>query len=125
MSKTRDDFNFQFKDEIAFERRAIESEKIRLKYDGRIPVIIEKSSTDQVLCDLEQTKFLIPGDFTFQQFQMVIRKRLQLPKTHSLYIFFHNNKLHANEKSLSQIYSECKDHDGFLYCKYASENFTG
>lgn len=29
------------------------------------------------------------------------------------------------EKSVSQIYHECKDVDGFLYCKYASENFTG
>jgi len=29
------------------------------------------------------------------------------------------------EKAISQIYYECKDPDGFLYCKYASENFTG
>ena len=29
------------------------------------------------------------------------------------------------EKILSQIYLECKDTDGFLYCKYASENYTG
>jgi hypothetical protein len=31
----------------------------------------------------------------------------------------------AVEKSISQIYYECKDEDGFLYCKYASENFSG
>ena len=31
---------------------------------------------------------------------MVIRNRLQLPKTHALYIFFKNNKLYANGKIL-------------------------
>eukprot|EP00347_Sterkiella_histriomuscorum_P006782 403351453 len=125
MSVNKADFNFNFKNEITYERRMIESQKILDKYQGRIPVIIEKASGEHNLTDLEQTKFLIPSDFSFQQFQLIIRKRLALPKTHSLYIFFQNNKLHANEKSVSQIYHECKDVDGFLYCKYASENFSG
>ena len=43
-------------------------------------------------------RFLIPDDFSYQQFMQVIRKRLSLPKTHALYIYFSNNKLHSNGK---------------------------
>ena len=54
----------------------IESQKIQAKYEAKIPVIIEKSSKDLVLANLEQTKYasrydnsvsrlLIPSDFTF------------------------------------------------------------
>ncbi len=80
---------------------------------------------------------MIPIEFTFRQFQTVIRKKLSLPKTAAFYIFFSNNKLYANgklftqksiinlEKSIKQIYEEARDQDGFLYCKYSSENFTG
>lgn len=68
MSKKQDDFNFNFKNEITYgnstllfsyffiERRVIESQKILEKYQGRIPVIIEKASTEKALADLEQTK---------------------------------------------------------------------
>jgi hypothetical protein len=62
------------------ERRLKEAEKIKAKYSNeRVPVIIEKAFSDQMLPDLEQTKYfttfsltlyryLIPSDFTFQQF---------------------------------------------------------
>ncbi len=44
--------------EFILERRRKESEKIRAKYDDdRVPVIIEKASSDQILPDLEQTKY--------------------------------------------------------------------
>jgi GABA(A) receptor-associated protein len=55
----------------------------------------------------------------------VIRKRLVLEKDQALTIFFANNKLQQNEKLMSQIYEECKDQDGFLYCKYANYEVYG
>ena len=70
-------------------------------------------------------RYLIPFDFTFHQFLQVIRKRLVLEKDQALTIFFSNNKLQQNEKLMSQIYEECKDEDGFLYCKYASYEVYG
>lgn len=70
-------------------------------------------------------RYLIPFDFTFQQFLQVIRKRLTLEKDQALTIFFANNKLQQNEKVMSLIYDECKDEDGFLYCKYASYEVYG
>ena len=70
-------------------------------------------------------RYLIPFDFTFQQFMQVIRKRLVLEKDQALTIFFQNNKLQQNEKLMSQIFQDCKDEDGFLYCKYASYEVYG
>lgn len=29
------------------------------------------------------------------------------------------------ERKIKQIKQECVDEDGFLYCKYSSENFSG
>ena len=46
-------------------------------------------------------RYLIPFDFTFQQFLQVIRKRLVLEKDQALTIFFSNNKLQQNEKMMS------------------------
>ena len=66
MSKNRFDQDFAFKQEISFgnvlcltaspERRTVESKKILDKYNGRIPVIIEKAETETTLQNLEQTK---------------------------------------------------------------------
>jgi hypothetical protein len=46
--------------------------------------------------DSDCNRFLIPEDFTFQQFQGVMRKRLMLPETKSLYIFFMDNRINQN-----------------------------
>ncbi len=40
-------------------------------------------------------------------------------------MFFANNKLQQNEKLMSQVFQECRDPDGFLYCKYASYEVYG
>ena len=50
---------------------------------------------------------------------------MSLEKEQALTIFFSNNKLQQNEKLMSQVYEECKDQDGFLYCKYASYEVYG
>jgi hypothetical protein len=55
----------------------------------------------------------------------VIRKRLSLEKEQALSVFFANNKLQQNEKLMSQVFQECRDPDGFLYCKYASYEVYG
>lgn len=80
------------------ERRKQESCKLLEKYPDRIPVLIERSNVETDLTALQQTKFLIPVDFTFQQLQQVIRKRLTLDKTKSLYIYFSKNRLVQNGK---------------------------
>lgn len=77
MSKAKDNFEFAFKTDIPFgkspipdlfntfftysspllEKRVIESQKIMDKFKERIPIIIERSTTEQKLPDLDQQKY--------------------------------------------------------------------
>jgi GABA(A) receptor-associated protein len=125
MTSVKEEFQFTFKQEIAFETRKQEAKKILTKFQGRIPVVIERSVVDTKTGELKQTKYLIPADFTFQQFIHIIRSRLGLSKAESLFVILSGNKVAQSEKSMGQVYEEHKDDDGFLYCKYSSENFTG
>ena len=77
-------------------------------------MIIEKSTYADLtyLPDLTQTRYphpfqsnlhllyryLIPKEYTFQMFQAVIRKKLQLAKEDALYMYFENNKMYSNGK---------------------------
>ena len=69
-------------------------------------------------------KFLVPKDMSIGQFIYVIRKRIQLDSTQTLFITI-NNKLPSSCHLLSQIYDNDKDDDGFLYIIYTNENTFG
>jgi len=125
MSKTSLDFHFKFKDELNEERRHAESARILSKYPNRVPVVIEKSGADKMLPDIDQSKFLIPTDFSFLKFQSIIRKRLELAPEKAMYIIFRGNKIFQGDKLMGKIYEESKDPDNFIYCKYSTENFAG
>ena len=49
-----DAFEFKFKSDITLEKRQAESVKIMEKFHERIPVIIEKATTEQKLPELDQ-----------------------------------------------------------------------
>jgi GABA(A) receptor-associated protein len=62
-----------FKSEHSFDKRKLESARIRAKYPDRIPVICEKA-TKSNLEDIDKKKYLVPSDLTVGQFVYVIRK---------------------------------------------------
>eukprot|EP00347_Sterkiella_histriomuscorum_P005948 403354646 len=124
-NKTQEQFDYEFKFELSLQRRFIESEKVRKNYKDRVAVIIERSTVESSLPVLEQTKFLIPIDYTYGQFQAFLRKKLSLEKKDSLFIYFSTNKLQSHNKLMGQVYEQCKDEDGFLYCKYAGIEIYG
>ena len=105
------------------EQRSFESNRIRVKYPDRIPVIVEKSPKSDVP-DLDKKKYLVPSDLTFGQFVYVIRKRVKLSAEKAIFIFV-NNKLPPTASLMSTIYEENKDEDGFLYVLYSGENTFG
>ena len=105
------------------EQRSFESNRIRVKYPDRIPVIVEKSPISDVP-DLDKKKYLVPSDLTVGQFVYVIRKRVKLSAEKAIFIFV-NNKLPPTASLMSTIYEENKDEDGFLYVLYSGENTFG
>ena len=85
----------QFTNELCFiliEKRKAEADKIRERYSDRIPVICEKSETSK-LPDIDKTKYLVPNDLSAYHFNYIIRKRIKLPETGSLYFFVNGRYL--------------------------------
>tara|TARA_B110000495_G_scaffold200214_1_gene215020 strand:- start:60 stop:404 length:345 start_codon:yes stop_codon:yes gene_type:complete len=112
-----------FKSKNNFELRKKEADKITLKYPNRIPIIIEKYE-NSILNDIDKTKYLVPKDLNMNQFMYIIRKRVKLDNSQSIF-FLINNKLCPSNTPMSTIYDDNKDEDGFLYIIYTSENTFG
>jgi len=113
-----------FKIKYDQETRKKESNKIKVKYPNRYPIIISKGDK----CDLDaidKTKFLIPGDLTMGQIIYIVRKRIKLNETDSLFLFINDKILPPSSSIISSVYDEHKDDDGFLYISYCNENVFG
>lgn len=133
----------KFKDEHPFEKRKAEAERIRQKYNDRIPVSAaclprslalsrRTDSSVQVICEkveksdiatIDKKKYLVPSDLTVGQFVYVIRKRIKLSPEKAIFIFV-DEVLPPTAALMSSIYEEHKDEDGFLYITYVSPCFT-
>lgn len=109
---------------IDIEKRKAESQRIKLKYPDRIPLIIFKDSKSS-LPQINRYKYLIPGDLSLAQFMQVIRKKIKLTHEKAIFIFTENNKLVRMSDYIAMIYSKHKNEDGFLYLTYFEENTFG
>lgn len=112
-----------FKDNFNEESRIHESNKIILRYPTRIPVIVEKQK-NCTFKGINKNKYLVPKDMCMNQFIFIIRKRIQLDSSQSLFVMI-NNQLSPSNIPLGEIYEKQKDKDGFLYMTYTSENTFG
>ena len=112
-----------FKLKHSFENRYKESRNIIKKYPDRIPVIVEKQETSDVIL-IDKNKFLVPCGLTVGQFVYVIRRRMKLPPEKGIFIFV-NSQIPMQSARMSSIYDQFKEKDGFLYIKYAGENTFG
>jgi len=112
-----------FKAQHPIDKRKAEAQRIRAKYPDRIPVISEKAENSNIP-DIDKKKYLVPADLTMGQFVYVIRKRIKLPPEQAIFVFV-NNTLPPAAALMSQIYSDHKDEDGFLYVTYSGENTFG
>ena len=117
---------FRFKCEKSLNFRLAESAKIRSKYPDRIPIIVEKSigQSGADVPDIDKKKFLVPHDLTIGQFVYVIRKRIKLRPEEAIFIFV-RNALPPTSSTISMIYDDHRDEDGFLYMTYSGENTFG
>ncbi len=112
-----------FKKQNTIEKRKNESKTIVAKYPGRIPIIVEKY-TDCELPDIDKMKYLVPKDMTISQFMFIMRKRIKLDPSQSLFVTVNSVLVNSNS-TICEIYDDNKDEDGFLYVVYTSENTFG
>mgnify|MGYP001158668661 CR=1 FL=1 len=100
-----------------------EAKRIMTKYPTRIPIIVNKH-IKCTLPDLDKQKYLVDKDMNMREFLYVIRKRIKLDKSESIFLMI-NNKLSSTNTIISKIYKDEKNEDGFLYVIYSSENTFG
>ena len=113
----------EYQKEHTFEKRKEESTKVIEKYTDRVPIIVLKHETCD-LPDIDKQKYLVPRDMSFSQFIFVIRKRVHLKASESLFITI-NQRLMSGSTPIDTLYDELKDPDGFIYIVYTSENTFG
>lgn len=98
---------------------------IRQRFPSKIPVIVERYTKEKNLPLLDKTKFLVPQELTMSQFVSIVRNRLQISACQSFYLLVNNKSMANLSKTLSDVYAEFHDEDGFLYITYASQEMFG
>ena len=113
------EFKFK-KDNPDSSQRKAESDKIREKFPEKIPIICEKDPKSNIR-DIDKTKYLVPADLTVSNFNLMIRKRIEIPQEAAFYLLANGKASITGDRLLSDVYEEYRDEDGFLYIAYASE----
>ena len=118
----RNKYQFKFKrDNPDVTQRKKECDKIRRQFPEKIPIICEKDP-HSLIKEIYKNKYLVPGDLTVNMFNMMIRKRIDIPNTAAFYLLVNAKTSISGDALLSDIYERHKDpEDGFLYIAYASE----
>lgn len=113
----------KFKKLNSYEERLYQSTSIMKKYPDRIPVIIQKDKKLKTP-DIDKNKYLVPNELKINQLLFTIRNRIKLDKNQAIFLFNENIVLKSSD-SISYIYDQYKDEDGFLYINYSLENTFG
>ena len=113
------DYIKKFRSQKLEERLQI-SNKIKLKYSNRIPIIVDCKKN--ILID--KNKYIVPNDLTIGQFLYTIRKRINLESKDAIFLLC-NNKMLSTGEILSNVYELNKDEDDFLYIIISKENVFG
>ncbi|XP_044147170.1 microtubule-associated proteins 1A/1B light chain 3C [Bufo gargarizans] len=114
-----------FKQRKSLATRKSEVIGIKAKFPTKVPVIVERYNKEKYLPLLDKTKFLVPQDLSMSQFVNIIRNRMDLSATQAFYILVNEKNLVSMTFTMSELYRDHKDEDGFLYMTYASQEMFG
>lgn len=110
--------------EIPQTKRIINSTNLKNRYPDRIPIIIDRKNDN--IPYIIKNKFLVPSDITFSEFIYLIKKKIKVDFSKSIFIFtYDSNILPQSSLFMNDIYINCKNDDGFLYLTYSLENTFG
>jgi GABA(A) receptor-associated protein len=114
-----------YKTQYSFEQRFAEAQKVRQKFPGRYPFIIERANVARMtIPEVDKKKYLVPGDITMGQFIGIIRRNMQVRPEIAIF-FFINGSLPTTGELMKELYSRHVDKDGFAYMQYAGESTFG
>jgi GABA(A) receptor-associated protein len=111
----------EFKEAHTLEERKKQSANILTKYPTSIPIFIDSTNMTK---KIDKPKFVIPNGFTIGQLLVAIRMRTKLTSTTALFVFV-NNHLMSVTTTITSVYEDYKDEDGFLYICCSEESTFG
>lgn len=115
-----------FKEMYTLDERKTHSSDIRVKYPERLPIVMQRSINDTILGELDKIKYLVPGELTITQFMAILRKRLSVNHSTSIYLYNPDHKIIiSGTNTIEHLYNKYKNDDGFLYIEYCGENVFG
>ncbi len=113
-------------DSLPFEYRKKRSSSLLSKYPDKIPVILEKSKKDKYLPKMDKSKLLVAQDMTVSTVLQLLKKSIKTDEKTSIYIMVSNKDIMlSGSQSITEIYENHKNNDGFLYLEYCTENVFG
>ena len=116
--------SFRFRNDNPHCKREDIYNKIHGSYPGRVPIIIEVYSKDQIV--LVKNKYLTPVDISVGKFMAEIRKNVQgLTPERALFLLMENKTLPPISETIGSLYDKHKHSDGFLYLYLCDENVFG
>lgn len=113
-----------FKKANSIDKRLKESTRVLEKFPDRIPVICEPGTHMFGLPKIDKSKFLVPKDITIAHFVMIIRGRLKVDASVAIF-FLVGDVIAPSSSTMSELYNQHSDQDGFLYMTYSQENTFG
>ena len=114
-----------FKMRKSLESRLEETAGIRIKFPNKIPVIVERFKKELDLPTLDKTKFLVPEELTMSQFITIIRNRMSMHPSQTIFLLVNRKSMLSLSLTLAEVYEQEKDNDGFLYMVYCSQQAFG
>ncbi len=118
--------DIKYIESISFEDRKKRSNSLLSKYPDKIPVILEKSKKDKYLPKIDKSKLLVAHDMTVATVLQLLKKNIKTDEKTAIYIMVSNkNIMLSGSQSITDIYNNHKNDDGFLYLEYCTENVFG
>ncbi|VDO95945.1 unnamed protein product [Soboliphyme baturini] len=105
----------------SFEARQAEVSAAKINFPLRLPLVVEKSSRESTLPTLRKIKFLVPPELTVSQFITILRSRMNIKQMESVFLLINGRTVVPMSATLSELYREFSEEDGFLYVTYISQ----
>ena len=105
-------------DELSYERRVAESQRLRHRYPSSVPVVVR--------CDfIEKRQYIVPYSVTVGQFLHTLRQSVSMHASQALFLFVGNNTLVPSAATMLYVTDHHLEDDGFLLMTLEKEKVFG